>query len=770
MEVRPVEDYAGLNLSQERPPLLGRLANCQPLSSVNPKLKAYSLRELSSPDNIRVREALLVRDLLNVLVGLEGAYIRYNNRYDPYSNSVPEFKIAKTMDSSLKSFSKRLSKLGKYYIVLEKVAEHWSDPEHGMVLHRLGYEIRQFLKHTYLKFIASRLEPEFRNNNTFSIREMEQLIHEAEIAKQMDLLYTICDRIDKETTMRQSVDRTQVDFDNFMNDLKDQGQLQSDVILATDTRILPVAKGGIILRILQDLIQENLGDRSGVHFLKTLLLNISTDYRSMLEGWLTQGHLHDPYDEFMVIDTMRQLKDTPLSLKYGDRLWDTRYMIRKDALPRNLTIKDDGELMFKILVTGKLLNVVKTSLGVKELPITQSSTLAMDFASSLMEGTLWALIIDEWYQRANTLCLELFLTGYSLREFLLQLQRHFFGYQNSHNIMKFLGRNMVDLTRKYRPSGIEESRIRRTFELEHRSRADLVIQLLNVQLDPHSFANTVSQYGATTTMAKDSGTRLLSANNFETLRNMLLQDYDSQNHSKNQGSVIHHLQFELLVPYPLNVVVTRTCTVQYQVISRYFFILQYYSRLLDDTWTEINKNRLWKQQFSPRVTKNFIRPCRLLHNKMNQFVKLLLEYFTNDVVDKESRHVINAQPDTVVALQTLLQESLTNVMTNCCLSQLAPIQLQIFDIVHKFCKFITSLRGEMQFLQKTTTVDPQDQLDAESHFRPLMNYVRLVYLTFEQHVQAFKEGLLHYHAESVDTSDNRRDISRMMLSLDLLPS
>lgn len=769
MEVRPVEDYVGLNLDQERSPLLGRLANCQPLSNANPKLKSYPLRELSTPDHSRVREALLVRDLLNVLIGLEGAYIRYNNRYDPYGETVPEFKIAKTMDSSLKSFSKRLSKLGKYYIVLGKVVEHWSDSEHGMVLQRLGYEIRQFLQNTYLKFISTRLEPEFKSNATFSIREMEQLINETELSKQMDLLYTVCDRIDKESTMRQSVDRTQVDFDNFMNDLRDQGQLQSDMLLATDTRILPVAKGGVVLRILQDLIQENLGDRSGVHFLRTLLLNISTDYRIMLEGWLTQGHLHDPYDEFMVIDTMRQLKDTPLSLKYGDRLWDTRYMIRKDALPRNLTVKDDGELMFKILITGKLLNVAKTSLGIKQLPITQQSTMSMGFGSSLMEGTNWELIIDEWYQRANTLCLELFFTGYSLNAFLLQLQRHFFGYQNSHNLIKFLNRNMVDLTRKYRYHGIEEARIRRNFELEHRSNQDLVIQLLNLQLDSHSFATTVAQYGAANPTARDSTARLLSANNFEALRNMLLQDYNSHHHSKNQGSVIHHLQLEILVPYPLNVIVTRTCTVQYQVISRYLFILQYYSRLLDDTWTEINKNKLWRQKFQPRVLKKFIRPCRLLHNKMNHFVKLLLEYFTADVIDKEMSHVNSTHTDTVVSLQTLLQESLTNIMTNCCLSQLAQVQLQILEIIHKFCKFITSLRDEIPFLVQTTSRDPQEQADTEIHLQPLANYTRLVYMTFEQHLQAFREGLLHYHAESTDTNNSRRDTSRMTLSLGILP-
>ncbi|AQZ09887.1 SPC97 (YHR172W) [Zygosaccharomyces parabailii] len=750
MEVRPVEDYVMLNLERERPPLLGRLVNYQPLSNVNPKFRSYPLRELASPDQNRIKEALLVRDLLNVLVGLEGAYIRYNNKYDPYSDNVPEFKIAKTIDLSFKSFSKRLAKLGKYYIVLGKVAEHWSDPQHGVVLHRLGYEIGHFLQQTYLRFISSKLEPAYKNNVNFSIREMEQLINEGEIAKQMDLLYAVCDRIDKETTKRQTMDRTQVDFDNFMSDLKDQGQLQSDMILATDTRILPVAKGGVVLRILQELIQENFGDRSGVDFLKGLLRNISTDYCTMLENWLTKGELQDPYDEFMIVDTMRQLKDTPLSLKYGDRLWDTQYMIRKDGLPRAFTVKDDGELLFKILITGKLLNVVRTSLGIRQLPRTPET---YDFRE-LMEDVNWELCVDEWYHRANAMCMELFQQGYQIDKFLQQLQCHFFGYRNGHNIMKFLSGNMVDLTRRYRAQGSEDSRIRRNFELEHRSNKDLVIQLLNLQLDPHSFAETIMQYGTAST---DSSERLLSANNFEALRKMLLQDFHTHSTQVIQGSVIHHLQFELLVPYPLNVVVTRTCTVQYQLISRYLFLLQYYSRLLDDTWVEINKNQLWRSKFENIVRKNFLRPCRLLHNRMNQFIKLLLEYFTTDVLDREMLSVTQTRPRgiTVLSLQTHLQEALTNVMTNCCLSQLIQIQLQILEIVHKFCKFITSLRMEMMLLQQ------QDL----TRLPILTNYTKLVYRSFDQHVAAFKEGLFHYNSESAGASDSRRDTSRLLCSL-----
>lgn len=74
-----------------------------------------------------------------------------------------------------------------------------------------------------------------------------------------------------------------------------------------------------------------------------------------------------------------------------------------------------------------------------------------------------------------------------------------------------------------------------------------------------------------------------------------------------------------------------------------------------------------------------------------------MEYFNQNVIDKEvySLEKCYRNPTLAVAIQNELEGGLTNIMTNRCLSDLIPLQLQIFDIVYKFCKFIKSMRAKL---------------------------------------------------------------------------
>lgn len=647
-----MDDYVELSNAAKNGPLLGRLVNYQPLFSTDPKVRSYPLSELSAPDQKRTQEALVVRDLLNVLVGLEGVYIRYNNYYDPHSDVVPEFKIAKTMDPSLKSFSKRIAKLGKYYIVLTKVAEKWSEPSFGNILHRFGFEVKRFLRLNYLHFIADRLERDFKESTTFSISELEQVITDVEITKQLELLYTVSERIDREDRTRRNMDRVKEDFNNFINDLKDQGQSSNAFILATDTRVLPIAKGGVILRIIQEMVHENLGDRTNVAFLNNILNDVAGNYCEMLFKWLTEGKLNDPYDEFMVVDTMKNVNDITPHMKYGDRLWDTQFVIRKDGLLKQYDSNADNELLFMVLTTGKLVNLVKTSLNKVNLTLATNRDDEIKNFSELMEGSTLELYINKWYNEANKLCLQMYLEGYELVKLIRMLQKHYFGYHNANGVSRFLQKNMVELTRRYRKNGYEREKLQRAFEIERESKYssnnDLVKQLLNLQLDDQPFGEVILQYvrqgeeqrEELTISGEDDGTRLLRANNFQNLKDILLQEltsaHDGSEDIKALKSNIYYLNFEMIVPYPISIIITRPCIVQYQIISRYFFLLQYYSKLLDDTWIEINKNIVWKYRgFTKLVRQRVIKRSRVLHNQMSQFVKLVLEYFTQDVVERD---------------------------------------------------------------------------------------------------------------------------------------
>lgn len=799
-----MEDYAELSNASRNVPLLGRRVNYQPLFGTHPKVRSYPLSELSTPDQRRTQEALVVRDLLNVLVGLEGVYIRYNNHYDPHSDVVPEFKIAKTMDRSLKSFSKRIAKLGKYYIVLTKVAEKWSEPSFGNILHRFGFEIKRFLRLNYLHFIADRLERDFRESTTFSISELEQVVTDVEITKQLELLYTVSERIDTEDRTRRNMDRVKEDFNNFINDLKDQGQSSNAFILATDTRVLPIAKGGIILRIIQEMVHENLGDRTNVAFLNNILNNVAGNYCEMLFNWLTEGKLNDPYDEFMVIDTMKNVNDITPHMKYGDRLWDTQFVIRKDGLLKQFDSQADSELLFMVLTTGKLVNLVKTSTNKVNLTLATGRNDEIKNFSELMEGSTLELYINKWYNEANRLCLKMYLEGYQLIELIKQLQKHYFGYHNANGVARFLQKNMVELTRRHRRNGYEREKLQRSFEIEKESKYfsndDLISQLLNLQLDNQPFGEVILQYvrqeegdgeqrNEMANSSEDDGTRLLRANNFQNLKDILLQELntaqDGHEDPKALKSNIYYLNFEMIVPYPISIIITRPCIAQYQIISRYLFLLQYYSKLLDDTWIEINKNFVWKYRNFPAIVRQrVVKRTRVLHNQMNQFVKLLLECFTQNVVETEMSTLTNnaVKKTSILDWQLLSQECLTNIMTNCCLSQLIEIQLQLFEIVHKFCKFITSMRREFCQLdpklyelyirasgrQQNLPKNVYSQEESSTRVSEYIEYIEMVAQGFQQHVVAFKEGLIHHSSSNRSrdaNGDDNHNAARLLYSL-----
>ncbi|EDO17294.1 hypothetical protein Kpol_1062p1 [Vanderwaltozyma polyspora DSM 70294] len=778
MEVKEVEDNVEFVSPTAAATLLGRQSNYQPLYSEAPKIKSYPLNLLSNASQSRVQEALVVQDLLNVLLGFEGTYIRYNNSYRPDSNVVPEFKIAKMMDPSLKSICNRVVKLGQLYIVLTSASEIWSDSIYGKVLQRLSFEIRQFLSNTYLPFIVDKLEFEFKNNPNFSIRDLEQLAYDTEVYKQMSLLFNIYQKIQEEITLRNSMDRMQEDFNNFMNDLKEQGNFKDGVILVTDTRIQSIPKGGVILKIIQNLVNETLGDRASIDFLRKLLNNISIDYCKMLNDWLVQGELNDICNEFMISDTMKNVDNVASSLKYDDRIWDTQYVVRKDGLLDVFSTSEESALLYKVLMTGKLLNIIKKSYGIVRLP---TEELADDVPSfvELMESTNLELYIDKWYNRANQLCLDMYLRDYDLIKFLKLLQKHFFSYHNANNLYKFLQKNMIELTRHYKgTSNNQVLKLQRNFELDRHGAPDedIVFKLLNLQLDSQPFEKVILSYIGENSYDNQSGymncndengNQLLRANNFQNLRDILLQEVQSASIEENSSDVapktnIHHLLFEILIPYPLNVLVTRTCMVQYQIISRFFNLLQYHSKLLDDTWFEINKNVIWKyRHYPPVVKKNVVQKCRMLHNRMSQFVKVILEYYTQNVIEQEMNKYLNEDHKLndrkyVVDWQLQLQGSLTNIMTNCCLSQMFQLQLQIFEIIYKFCKFITSMRRRLcqidPDLHATYLSNSNEEFNEEEVLKTtipeLVNYTRIVSESFEQHTSAFMEGLTHYYHRS----------------------
>ena len=218
MEIRQVSDLAYLHPVSKDDPILLRRINREPSTYNQPKLRLIPINELP---NKHVEEALIVRDLLEVLTGFSGMYIRFSWE-GILSNgkvSIPQFRLVKNINSSLKSVCGKLVTLSKQYIVLDCVSELWSDVKYGVVLQSLAFEIRSFLRDVYLNFVYEELEKEYRVNPQCSIKEFGNIVNNSSVSRCMELLYNLYFAIEEEMEFRRTLDRDVAKLKSMLSDI-----------------------------------------------------------------------------------------------------------------------------------------------------------------------------------------------------------------------------------------------------------------------------------------------------------------------------------------------------------------------------------------------------------------------------------------------------------------------------------------------------------------------------------------------------------------------
>ncbi|AEY97284.1 FAER295Cp [Eremothecium gossypii FDAG1] len=815
MEVKNIRDTVFLvpkgegshgNLS-----FFARLSNHQPSTHSQLKVKSYPLDQIKDQS---VQESLVIRDLLHVLVGLEGIYIRYNNSYEPeqrrsgalpYDIVGPDFKIAKNMDPSLKSVAKRISKVGRLYVILSEFINRFEQTRYGTVLHRMCFVVRRFLTDDYLPFVVGKLERWFQEDARFGIRIMEQLLNE-EIIYKARLLYELVMCVVNEMERRDKVDLAEADFENFIQDLKmgsdagATGDSSTNGILITDTRVSPVAKGGVVLQMVLEKMKQNWGDQRNLQFLHQVWQDISAPYCEMLNEWLIKGDLKDPYEEFLISDTSQD-NNIVLNSLNSERLWDTQYVIRKDGLTEQF---QDRQLQYKVLMTGKLLNLFKRSCGLATLPHALEHERS-DIATQLPEGTQLLVYVDKWYQRANQMCWDLLQEGYQLPRIMYQLHKHFMLYNCGEFQNKFFMKSMVELTRS-RSESIQ-LKLQRNWQQYQKNTTEhkdsLILQLMTVRLDQMSLAEVIMQFeedeipedqlnsngndvdhgdstnggsgvaGPTAdgidslrfadTTVNTNRHSILQARNFNNLKDMLLKELDhtvtGSSQRKRKLHSVHHLQFELVMPFPLNALVSKPFIVEYQIIQRHLLLLMYYNRLLEDTWFEANK--AWPIRARGPSTQDCMKRCRIIHNRLAQLVKVLSEYATHDVIAPDWRSlslVLNGAPVPFSRLQMAVHDYLANVMAANLLTDtdLYRLVLQILEIIHRYCKFLSALRPNLTNHPYTTNIaSAATALSAQDPVSPdtpvpdnLLTdwnaYLSKVSVALHDHLRALIEGIKHH--------------------------
>ncbi|KAI8393950.1 Spc98 family-domain-containing protein [Radiomyces spectabilis] len=332
-------------------------SSVQPSTTSQPTVPAIGLYP------IHIQEYALIEDLLFVLMGIDGSYIRIvypralndedDDPMEDIQSSAPpsenddawdsiQYNVDPTLDASLKHLVEKLLSIATYYISVQAFVDEIGRYEYGTINHALGSAIKTFLKE-YLTFIAQ-LEHQFNTSSSFTLQRFWFYCQEP--LQMMKILHTLAMKLRHLRRSSSFGDTPEDEFEAVLEGLKTEDQ-------GTDIQIPEKQKGGAILNVLAKRLISLSGDPKCKSIYSFLLAQASAPYFKILDSWIYHGEIRDVYNEFMVLEK-RNMKKENLKEDFNDAYWEMRYTIRENAVPSFLE-----PLKTQILLAGKYLNVVR---------------------------------------------------------------------------------------------------------------------------------------------------------------------------------------------------------------------------------------------------------------------------------------------------------------------------------------------------------------------------------------------------------------------------
>ncbi|KAL6454370.1 SPC97 Spindle pole body component SPC97 [Candida maltosa Xu316] len=606
---------------------------------------------MSQITNLNIQQALIIRELIFTLLGHEGHYIQFTRTYD--YNSVhsriegPDFKIAKNLDISLKNITKKLVKFGKYYSGLRSFIQVYDNKKYGCVVQKFCYEVSEFL--SKYQAVMINVEHEFKFNRNFNLNMLDQLLHQ-EISNELTHLYQIALEINRITEERSKITQMEILVD-FRNAPVPNATAAAAAAAEANTSVngekeanssyakSDCCKGGLLLQIIQERMIYYKGDPTSLNFLTNLFNIVSSDYTAMLNQWLREGSVDDPYDEFMIKEKKVPSQYRKAFQNRSQYYWSDLFLIKTDGL---LNQFKNPSIQSKILNTGKYLTIFKRCTG-----LTTFDTLKEQLTTiSNLNASDLELKIDQFHQRANKMLLKLLFEGYHLPEVVNIFQKLFL-FSESKSIDDFVTTSFNDLKRNKSRTSV--SRLQKQyddifkFKIEnkvgiHPSIYDVLLENQKFSIGSESFYSSVEEllerdqqnsagfdgnyqdrFGVPPMLDDDSGVSGVSV--------------DSTNETAKHEPTISCAKLSVSLPFPLNLIFNQQLLCKYQIMFQLIINVKLVAKFNSINWQEINYSHIWTHpRYDPRV-KKFILRCRVLHSRVCSFITLFESYVVYDVVN-----------------------------------------------------------------------------------------------------------------------------------------
>lgn len=559
----------------DRPFLTGRFhQESKSFTSRNAEAKGFSDSFSSGLDkaigcyNAAVQELIVIDDLLSALVGIEGQYISI--KWVHGKDDDVNFQVDPSMDLALQELVKQIFPLCESFLLINQFVETKSQFKNGLVNHAFAAALRALLL-DYQAMIAQ-LEHQFRLGR-LSIQG----------------LWFYCQPMMTSMQALTIVVR-KASAHNFV--------------------------GSAVLNLLQSQAKAMAGDNTVRSLLEKMTECASSAYLGILERWVYEGVIDDPYGEFFIVENQSLQKES-LTQDYGAKYWGQRYSL-KDGIPSFL-LNAAGT----ILTTGKYLNVMRECGHSIQVPISENLKMISFGSNHHYLGC-----IKTAYDFASTELLNLIKEKYDLMGKLRSIKHYLLLDQGDFLI------HFMDIARDELAKSVDKISVEKLQSL-----LDLALRSTAAATDPcHEDLTCFVEKSA---LAKTLGT----LKDLEVIKNI------SNSNDKDEPVSITGLETFSLgykVQWPLSIVISRKALTKYQLIFRLLFQCKHVKRQLCAAW-QVHQGIRALDMRGTAISRS-----SLLCRSMLKFIDSLLHYLTFEVLEP-NWHVMHNRLQMAKSLDDVIQ-------------------------------------------------------------------------------------------------------------------
>ncbi|KAH9320641.1 hypothetical protein KI387_015280, partial [Taxus chinensis] len=560
-----------------------------------------------------VQELLVIDDLLFTMVGIEGMYIWIKRGRGKDSGIM--FQVDASMDLALQELAKRILPLCENYILIYAFVESRSYFKHGMVNHALAAALRTIL-HDYHAMVAQ-LEHQFRLGRL-----------------SLQGLWFFCQPM--------------------------MGAMQALTIVVQKASAHNLS-GSAILNLLQSQAAAMAGDNAARSLLEKLTQYASAAYLGILERWVYEGVIDDPYGEFFIAEN-KTLEKESLTQDYDAKYWKQRYSL-KPGIPSFLLNSAET-----ILTTGKYLNVLRECGHSVQVPFSENTKLTNSGSDHR-----YLECINIAYNFASAELLNLINHKYDLMA-RLRSMKHYFLLDQGDFLVHFMDIARDELVK--RPATISVEKLQ--------SLLDLALRTSIAASDPFHEDLTCCVERTSLLVQLDAMKKMGNGMSDLNAQAETLEGDTSNSENSNQSDSVSITGLETFtlnykVQWPLSLILSKKVLTKYQLIFRLLFHCKHVQRKLCGTWQAHQGTR------GVNSLRTAISGSYVLCQKMLHFMESLVHYLTFEVLEP-NWHVMCGRLQNTESIDEVMQQHdffLDKCLKECLL--LWPEILQKVDMLKSIC-------------------------------------------------------------------------------------